>query len=583
VRLRYMADGMYTVPDPRDPNIVYYNGHFGDITRIDLRDAEERYIQPYPPGPAGGGADLEQYRFNWNSPVHMSPSDPDVVYYGGNVLFKTTDGGSTWTVISPDLTTNDPEKQKSSGGPITADNTRAEFHCTILSIAESPLDPNLLWAGTDDGNVQLTRDGGRTWTNVGPNIAGAPPFSWISSISASHRDAGTAYVSIDQHRLDDFDPYVFVTTDYGRTWRKIASGLRGYVHIVLEDPRQPDLIYAGTELGVFASFDRGARWTDLRLGLPPLAVVDMKVHPRDNDLVIATHARGFYVLDDATPLQQLAGALGGPVTLFKPMQATRYIPASDTSVLGNRVWVARNQPYGAILTYYLAAGGAPEERVVFEILDDAGRTVRTFDGPAAAGLNRTVWDLSEAPPCAGEPADGRPGLGRRRGGGSWLRVLPGEYTVKLTARGRTVQETVRVRLDPRVRATKEDLEVWYREAGKIARMECTVRTAQARLNRIETQLAALRPQADAAVREAAEAVSSALRTIALGLSGDPGDPGHVNLAGRINWLTIQVGNYSGRPTRAQMEWIETFGRQAENYAKMLDEVVSGSLSLLKSK
>src|SRR5262245_54213903 len=212
-RLRYMADGQNTIPDPRDPNRIYYNGHFGDITFIDLRNAEERYIQPYAVGPSGEGADAELYRFNWNSPIHMSSSNPDVVYYGGNVLFRTTDRGTTWKAISPDLTTNDKAKQKPSGGPITLDNTRAETHCTILAIAESPRDPRVIWAGTDDGNLQVTRDGGATWTNVAPNIAGAPRFSWFSSISASQTDAGAAYVTVDQHRLNDFAPHVFATTD----------------------------------------------------------------------------------------------------------------------------------------------------------------------------------------------------------------------------------------------------------------------------------------------------------------------------------------------------------------------------------
>ena len=202
VRLRYMADGMYALADPRDPSIVYYNGHFGDITRLDMRNREERYIQPYPPGPAGGGADIEKYRFNWNSPVLMSPSNPDVLYYGGNVLFKTIDRGETWSIISPDLTTNDKEKQRSSGGPISTDNTRAEFHCTIVSLAESPRDPSVIWAGTDDGNLQITRDGGKTWKNVAPNIPDAPRYSWFSSISASGAAPGAAFVTIDQHRLE---------------------------------------------------------------------------------------------------------------------------------------------------------------------------------------------------------------------------------------------------------------------------------------------------------------------------------------------------------------------------------------------
>ncbi len=594
VRLRYMADGMHAVPDPRDPEVIYYNGHFGDITRLDMRNREERYIQPYPPGPANGGANLEKYRFNWNSPIHMSPSNPDVLYYGGNVLFKTMDRGETWQIISPDLTTNDPEKQKSSGGSISTDNTRAEFHCTIISIAESARDPNVLWAGTDDGNVQVTRDGGKAWTNVAPNIAGAPKFSWVSSIAASAADAGTAYLTVDQHRLSDFAPYVFVTNDYGRTWRGIAAGLRGYAHVVVEDPKEPNLLYAGTELGIFASFNKGASWTDLRLGLPPLAVVDMKVHPRDNDLVIATHARGFYILDDVTPLQRIAqmsvaSGVNSTVTLFPPMPAVRYIPASDTSVLGNRVWVARNQPYGAIISYVLPAQA---QMVELSIRDERGRTVQTVRGPSEAGVNRAVWNLSEVSSCAGDAAgvaQGGRGRGGRPGGSSWVRAVPGRYTVRLTARiqgaaSQDVEQPLVVRPDPRVQATAEDMQVWHREAQKIERTECTLDRASAELAAVDRQLSDLTARAaDAGTREQIDAVRRELRPIVLALRGDPADPGHVNLPGRVNWLTIQVGNYSGRPTAAQMEWIATYAAQAQQAIDLLGTVKQESLARLMAR
>jgi photosystem II stability/assembly factor-like uncharacterized protein len=577
VRLRYMADGMHAIPDPRDPNIIYYNGHFGDITRIDMRNQEERYIQPYPPGPAGGGANLEKYRFNWNSPVHMSRSNPDVVYFGGNVLFRTRDRGETWDVISPDLTTNDPEKQKSSGGPITVDNTRAEFHCTIISIAESPRDPNVIWAGTDDGNVQLTRDGGKSWTNLAPNITGAPKFSWVSSISASSFDPATAYLTIDQHRLNDFAPYVFVTNDYGKSWRAIGTGLRGYAHVVLEDPKEAQLIYAGTELGIFASFDKGRSWTDLRLGLPPLAVVDMKVHPRDNDLVIATHARGFYVLDDVTPLQQLARASGtrtsGP-TLFKPMPAIRYTAASDTSVLGDRVWVARNQPYGALISYALPQ--RLEAGVELTVVDAAGSALQTVRGPGAEGINRAVWNLSEASACmvAPAPAGGRGRGGRGRGGGgTWVRAIPGEYRVRLQVGEEVVEQPLTVRADPRVKSTPEDMQAWRTAAKTIERVECSLDRAAADLAAIDRQVADLERRAsDQATKARVEAVRRELRPIVLALRGDPRDPGHVNLPGRINWLTIQVGNNSGRPTAAQTEWITRYAEQADAVVRALDAV-----------
>jgi photosystem II stability/assembly factor-like uncharacterized protein len=585
VRLRYMADGMHAIADPRDPDLVYYNGHFGDITRLDMRTREERYIQPYPPGPAGGGAHLEKYRFNWNSPVLMSHANPDILYYGGNVLFKTTDRGETWQAISPDLTTNDPAKQQSSGGPISTDNTRAEFHCTIVALAESPKDPAVLWAGTDDGNVQVSRDGGKTWTNVAPNITGGPKFSWVSSIAASAAEPGTAYLTVDQHRLDDFAPYIFVTTDYGKSWKRIGDRLRGYAHVVLEDPKSPNLIYVGTELGIFASLDKGTSWIDLRLGLPPLAVVDMKVHPRENDLVIGTHARGFYVLDDVTPLQEMARARPTALTLFPPVPPVRYTQASDTSELGDRVWVARNQPYGALLNYYVPQASS----AIVAVADAGGREVARMTVQAGAGLNRTVWNLGEVSSCGPEPAagraSGRAGRGRGgrsgAGGGTWVRAIPGQYTVRVSALGQTVERPLTVRADPRVKAAAEDMQVWQREARSVERTECTVNRASGALADVEAQLTALEAKAaDSAVKSAVAAVRSDVRPIVLGLRGDPHDPGHLNLPGRINWLTIQVGGYSGRPTAAQVEWIAKYADQADGLVRRFEQVKKDSLSRL---
>lgn len=587
VRLRYMADGMYTVPDPRDPNIIYYNGHFGDITRIDMRNQEERYIQPYPPGPNGGAAQSDLYRFNWNSPVHMSPTNPDVVYYGGNVLLKTMDGGETWSIISPDLTKNERSKQRPSGG-VTRDNTRAEFHSTILSIAESPRDPNVIWVGTDDGNVQLTRDGGRRWTNVAPNIAGAPAFSWVSSVSASHADAGTAYITIDQHRLNDFAPYVFLTTDYGQTWRRISDGLRGYAHVVLEDPREPSLLYVGTELGIWASFDRGASWTDLRLGLPPLAVVDMKVHPRDNDLVIATHARGFYILDDASPLQQLARVRERPFALFDPMPPVRYNPASDVSSLGDRVWRARNQPSGAIISYWLGEAAASQP-VLVQVLAADGRLVRELTATGRPGVNRLVWDLREASAaCPGASGGFGPGGDEDDGEGpSWIRAVPGEYRIRMTAGAQSAESRVTVRPNPRVQTTPEDHAIWYREARKIEAFDCMTRQATTRARTLDARLTELERSAPPAnVRDAIAEVRSELDPILRGLSSDVGvaeTADDVSIAGRSSWLRIQVGNNSRRPTAAQMEWIQRFHDRAQDYLRRLDRIEETSLARLNAR
>jgi photosystem II stability/assembly factor-like uncharacterized protein len=551
-RLRYMADGMHTVPDPRNPDIVYFNGHFGDITWIDMKVQEERYIQPYPLGPAGGGADAELYRFNWDSPIEMSPTNPDVVYYGGNVLFKTSDAGHTWAAISPDLTTNNKEKQRSSGGEITGDNTRAEFHCTIVSISESPKDPNVIWAGTDDGNLQVTRDGGKTWTNVYGKLPGAPAEGWVGAVNASEHDAGTAYVSIDNHRLNDKNPYVYVTDDYGQTWRRISDGLDTYVRVVMPDLKERET------------------WTDLRLGLPHVPVWDMELHPRDNDLVIATHARGFYVLDDATPLQELARAMATKMTLFKPMPPVRYTAASDTSVLGNGVWVAENQPYGAILSYYLAE---PANRAELTILDANDRTVRTLRGGGKVGINRTVWNLTEA----GCPTAGFGGGfgGGRGGGGGGPRVLPGRYKVRLTAAGQTQEQTFEVRMDPRIKnVTKTDLDAYWTEVQRLDRMDCSVLTSSNEIRSIESQLGDLEQAIEkAGLTNQAAAVTKGLSTASeeLGVMGR-----------RLNWLVRQVGLYTGRPTVAQGEWIGKLDAQLQQTLKNYQSILKGPLEELNS-
>jgi photosystem II stability/assembly factor-like uncharacterized protein len=572
-RLRNMADGMYAFADPRDPNIVYYDGHFGDLTRLDMRTTEERFIHPYPVGPAGAGANMEKYRFNWNSPAIMSPTNPDVLYYGGNVLFRSANRGETWSIISTDLTTNDPEKIKLSGGEISLDNTRAEFHCTITAIAESPRDAKVIWAGTDDGNVQVTVDGGAKWTNVTRNVS-APPNSWVPAIKASYAQAGTAYLAMDRHQMDDMKPYAFITSDYGKTWKSIAAGLNGYVNIVMEDPKTPALLYAGTEFGVFASFDRGEHWTDLRLGLPHIPVVDMVVHPRDNDLVIATHARGFYILDDVTPLQRLAAAMSKKVALFPPMRATRYTPASDTSVLGNRVWVALNKPYGAIISYYL---NSPAQSAAIMILAANGAPIQRLAGTVAPGINRVVWNLRE-PGCSVTPEGSSGRRGGRGGGGQGPRAMPGEYRVRLEANGETVEEKLTVRLDPRVETTPADLEAYSHEVKRLYGMQCSIDVSLAKITTLRSQVTATSAKLEAAeLKVLAEDLKRQLASIEAELEPPPNDPEHLNLRRRLTWLVDQVQNYSGRPTSAQVEWIGIFEGQLKPLLLRLNDVVENRL------
>jgi photosystem II stability/assembly factor-like uncharacterized protein len=566
------GDGNYAMADPNDANTVYLDTHFGDITRVDVRTGEAQFITPYAVSQTGTGVGAFKYRFSWDAPLYLSPHNPNVLYFGGNVLFRTADRGNTWTVVSPDLTTNNAEEEKSSGGPIAPDNSNAESHCTIFAISEDAADPKTLWVGTDDGNVQLTRDGGAHWTNVVHNVAGLPANSWVSSIHASHTVAGRAYVSFDRHQMGDFAPYVYVTDDYGKSWRKISDGLSSYVHVVFEDPRQPNLLYAGTQVGVFASFDRGLTWTDLRLGLPHLPVYDLTVHPRDNDLIMATHGRGIYVLDDVTPLQHLAQAEKAQEMVFKPVTAYRYIPTPSVK-RGARPFVAKNKPYGAMVSYYLPESVAEQNAsIALEIEDSAGKHVRTLRPTNHAGINRVVWDLREDLP--GQEASGNTQGRRRQGGGGrpirGVKVLPGEYIVKLTVAGQHSQSRFEVKMDPHRTYRREDLVAEQKAGLQLVAMQHEGQQALATINALEKQVAGAQEKLTAA-SSAGEIgnIQHELHTLSLALiNTEPDHPQTVlQQIAFLNHLVVDL--YDGAPTRAQIMAIDDNQQQL---TKVLSEL-----------
>jgi photosystem II stability/assembly factor-like uncharacterized protein len=509
------GDGFFAVPDLKEPWRVYNDLQGGVLSVTDVRSGVDRNITPYPNrvGSVGDAMERHTHRFNWNSPIVLGP-DGTTVYFGGEVLFRSTNHGQSWDIISPDLTTNDKNKQKSSGEPIVVDNTAAEFHCTILTIAPSFVDPNVIWVGTDDGNVQVTRDGGKTWTNVVKNIQGLAPNAWIPTIDASHRDAGTAYVAADHHQDNDYTAYFFKTTDYGKTWTRLNLGLpatkTGWPHVLREDPKNPSLLYAGTELGLWVSFDGGARWTSLRQNMPPAPVRDIAVHPRDNDLIVATHGRGIYILDDVTPLQKISAALTTDAQLFDVRPATRWTVWNKDGNLGQAVWSAPNPPAGAMVNYFLKRDASD---AVITVTDKSGKTIRTIRNvPRAAGVNRTVWDLRYDPPSgagggrggrgqaaaaaaiAAQPASAEEpagGGGGRFGGGGGPLVVPGDYTVTLRAGGVEQSKTVTVEMDPRVPTSAADLQAQLDAALQLRDLTSRANAVVDRANSLITQLTAL--------------------------------------------------------------------------------------------
>ncbi len=456
----------YVVPDPRDSNIVYADDEGPFFTRFDRSTNQAQSIQQWPEDLSGHAAVEEKYRYTWTMPIVISSHNPDVLYHTAQYVFRSADGGRTWTTISPDLTRNDKSKQQDSGGPITKDQYTVEYYDVIFTLAESPKQQGLLWAGTDDGLVQLTRDEGKTWSNVTPKEM--PEWAMVSLIEASPFDAGTAYAAVDAHKFDNFHPYIFKTTDFGRSWTKITSGLpdNSYVHAVREDPARKGLLYAGTETGAWVSFDDGSHWQSLQLNLPVTPVHDLLVH--NNDLDIATHGRSFWVLDDLSPLRQADASIASEdAHLFKPQTATR---TRTRHFNPRRYAIGENPPQGAILYYSLKE--APKEPIKLELLDVQGKVLRAFTSavkkkeeapeeweedaevehiPAAAGLNRFAWDLRLEPPVKIPAAiydNGRP---------AGPLVLPGAYQVRLTVAGKSSTAPFEVKLDPRVKTSAEDL------------------------------------------------------------------------------------------------------------------------------
>lgn len=543
------GDGQYAMADPRDPNIIYEDTHFGDLVRANLHTGERRYISPQPLIGFGTGAGTYPYRFNWSAPLLISHFNPDVIYYGGNVLFRSANQGASWSIASPDLTRCDPSQLGRSGGPISYDNTNAESYCTIYSIGEDAKDPGTVWYGTDNGHLEITRNGGSSWSDVITNVRGLPMPARVASISPSAVTPGTAYAAFDRHQWNDYAPYVYVTRNYGATWQRITSGLQSYVHAVREDPRNTAVLYAGTERGVFVSFDSGARWNDLRLGLPHVPIYDLAIHPRDNDLILASHGRGFYVLDDLTPLQQWSYASGSAAHLYAPMPAIRYNDAFYHEH-GRGAFISENKPYGAMFTLYLPSAPPPASAkakpAVHVTVDDAsGKQVAAFEVKVHAGINRFAWDLTTQLP-AGTPTAQDPRAyyifyPMTVSGGE---ALPGKYTAHIDVLGQHVRAPVTVVLDPHSSATAADLQAQFDALQSLG-------VTQAHVEALMTHLRSVRKRCSAApglLDELRNAEPSGYRSPA-------------ELSEQIAYLRYIIWQYSGPPTQTQAQFIAKYAAQ----------------------
>ncbi|HEY3581463.1 MAG TPA: hypothetical protein VGK82_12995 [Pyrinomonadaceae bacterium] len=490
-RMVSFGDGFYMVNHPDDPDVYLSESQGANIVWTDMRTREQQAVNPWGRGSGGGPAAGQKYRFNWNSPIVLSPHDKMTVFLAGNVLFRSPDFGKTWEQISPDLTTNDPEKLKDAGGPVAFENSTAEYHSTIISIAESPVQRGQIWVGTDDGNLQVTRDGGKNWKNIIANVPGVGKNSPVSHVEPSRTSADTAYVAFDRHMFDDFRPYILKTTDGGKSWTNISGNLpaKAYVQVVREDPKNTNLLYAGTELGLFASYNGGKDWLHLNLkNLPNVSVHDIFVHPRENDLILATHGRSLWIFDDATPLQRMnQQILDSNAYLFPIRPALRYSSRFSRYGIGDKQFLGPNPPAGALITYYLK--DKVDEKTTFkvQVFDRDGKLVQDIEKPAREkGLNRIAWNLR-----FGGPEVRRPPTEEQLAFGFAARgpqVLPGTYTVKLTLGDKVLEERVEVRLDPGIKTSVAELQQAEDMQFKLRDMQSTMNVSLRFLDSLETQL-----------------------------------------------------------------------------------------------
>jgi photosystem II stability/assembly factor-like uncharacterized protein len=576
----YGGDGFWTLVDPTDPEAVYAESQGGYIGRVDRRTHATRDIQPK-------AAYKEKLRFNWNTPIHVSPTQKGTLYLGGQFLFRSRDRGDSWERLSPDLTTNDPEKQKQElSGGITVDNSSAEMHTTIYAISESPRDPKVIWAGTDDGNLQLTRDAGKTWTNVVGNVKGLPKASWVSWVEASRFDAGTAYAAFDRHTFGDMDPWVYKTTDHGQTWTRIVSpaqGVRGYAHVIKEDVQSPGLLFAGTELGLWISVDGGVRWAEFKGGgFPSVAVREVQVHPGDHDLVLATHGRGIWIVDDLSPLRGLsADALARPAAFLLGRAAQQRMPAQGGWVEGDASFVGQNPAGGAVITFHQRARHLYGP-LKLEVLDDQGKVIDTLAAGTRRGINRVVWSMLMKPPRA--PRGAQVAYAATQG----PRVLPGTYTVRLTKGAETIESKIEVTMDRRapykLADRKAQLEAALRAHALFGDMSALCDRIQAAQAGAEARAGAL-PAGDALVprlRAAAKKLDEARRKIVATKEGGA-VTGEERLREHLDTVYGALLGWEGRPAKYQVERLEVIRRELAEVAAELETIVAQDLRPLDAE
>ena len=539
------GDGFAVATDSVDPDVVYLESQGGRIVRTRRSTGETKEIYPY------ATKAESKLRFNWNTPIYTSPTRKGTVYIGAQSLMRSSDGGESWERISPDLTTNDQKSQRQlESGGLSIDNSSAENYTTIITISESPKNPDVIWVGTDDGNVQVTRDGGKSWTNVVKNVTGVPARTWVSRVEASHFDDNTAYVTFDGHRTGDMKPYAYRTRDGGKTWESLATGdVRGFAHVIREDLVNPNLLFLGTEYGLYMSLDAGKSWAHFKESFPPVPVYDVKLHPRDGDAILGTHGRGIYVIDDLTPLRALTPeALQKDVVMLPSRASVLKIPSYGGHSEGDDLYSSGELGEFASISYYLKKRHIVGDSKV-EIYDADNKLVATMPAGKRRGINRVDWAMRLPPPKM--PA----GSAIVFSGGSFLgpRAPAGTYTVKFLKGKETHTSTLELVADSRTKYTAEDRAVQQKSVRRLYDMigEFTALTENVDKMRKEAKTPAAKKKLDA--------LYASLTSTRDGgwLSGEE------QLRERLGMLYGAINLYDGRPTESQLAEIEQLAEELE--------------------
>ncbi len=569
----FVGDGFWTFADPTNPDRVYAEAQGGFVGIVDRKTRQVRLIQPQ-------SDSAEKLRFNWNTPIHISATRPDTLYVGAQYLFRSRDAGHSWQKLSPDLTTNDKTKQQQElSGGITVDNSAAEMHTTIYSISESPKDANTIWVGTDDGNIQLSRDGGARWTNVTGNVKGVPKHSWVSWVEASRHDAATAYATFDRHTYGDMDPHVYKTTDHGRTWRRIGAksqGISGYAHVIREDTVDPDILFVGTELGLWISIDGGGAWAQFKGGnFPSVAVRDIALQARDNDLVLGTHGRGIWVVDDITPLRGLAPEVLQAEAAFVPQRPTQQrMFGFGGWVEGDAAFTGDNPPAGAVITYYQRTRHL-FGRLKLEVLDPAGNVIDTLPASKRRGINRVTWSMRTKPPQV--PPAASVAFFSTQG----PRYLPGTYTVRMTKNKQVYETKLEIGKDRRATYTAEDRKAQFDAAQRVSGMFGRISGLVGRINAIRDGAAAHAKNTDGAkLKKQLEALggkADALRGRIVATKEGGAITGEERIREHLDNLYGTLTIYEGRPGDYLIARADELQRQIDAVSSDLDALVAKDL------